>query len=248
MGAINIMWKRQLIRFSRSKPRIIISLIQPMLFLVAFGFGFGPIFEAAGGIDYINFLAPGIIAMTILFGSVMNGVETILDKQFGFLKETLVAPVKRWKIMLGRALGGATVGFIQGFFVFLITLLFGFRPVNYINLIFVFIVMFLIALLFSSLGIALAAKLDDMQAFPLIMNLLVMPIFFLSGALFPISNLPVLLQKIIIVNPLVYGVDALRGLLTGVYSIGLLYNLIVLLIVIFIMIMIGAWNFTKIET
>lgn len=247
MGAINVMWKRQIKRFWRSKPRVAISLFQPMLFLIAFGFGFGPVFEAAGGVDYMTFLAPGIIAMTILFGSIMNGVETIWDKQFGFLKETLVAPVPRWKIMFGRTLGGATAALIQGFLVFIITLIFGFRPQSTYTLLLAFIVMLFIALFFSALGIAIASRLDDMQAFPLVINLLVMPIFFLSGALFPITNLPPFLLTIVRFNPLVYGVDALRGLLTGVYSIGLLFDMIVLIPLIIVMIIIGAWSFSKIE-
>jgi ABC-2 type transport system permease protein len=247
MGAISVMWQRQIKRFWRSKPRVAISFFQPILFLIAFGFGFGPVFEAAGGVDYMNFLAPGIIAMTILFGSVMNGVETIWDKQFGFLKETLVAPVARWKIMFGRTLGGASTASLQGVFVFIITLFFGFRPISYFNLIIALLVMFLIAMIFAALGIALASKLDDMQAFPLIMNLLIMPIFFLSGALFPINNLPEALLNIVRFNPLVYGVDALRGLLSGSYIIGFGYDMLVLIPLIVVMIIIGAWSFSKIE-
>ncbi len=247
MGTISIMCLRQLKRFWRSKPRILISIFQPLLFLVAFGFGFGPIFQSATGIEYINFLAPGIIAMTILFGSIMNGIETIWDKQFGFLKETLVAPVPRWEIMFGRTLGGACVAMIQGTLVLLITLFFGFRPESLLGLFAAFGIMFLIALFFSALGIAMASKLDDMQAFPLVVNLLIMPIFFLSGALFPLNNLPSILLNIVKFNPLVYGVDALRGLLTGIYNIGLIFDLLVLIPLIIIMIIIGAWSFTKIE-
>lgn len=247
MGAIYVMWKRQLKGFVRAKPRIVVSLFQPLLFFVAFGFGFGPTFAKAGGGDYIEFLAPGIIAMTILFGSVMNGVETIMDKQFGFLKETLVAPVPRYKIMLGRALGGATVAFCQGFFVLLITFLFGFRVQNYFNLIFVFGIMFLIALIFSAFGIAIASKLDDMHAFPMIINFLVMPIFFLSGALFSLEGLPEILGFLTRFNPLVYGVDAMRGFLGGSFSYGMFFDLCVLIPLAFVMILLGAYSFSKIE-
>lgn len=247
MGAIYVMWKRQLKRFSRAKARMAISLFQPLLFLIAFGYGFGPVYAQANGGDYMFFLAPGIIAMTILFGSIMNGIETVWDKQFGFLKETLVAPVSRTSIMLGRTLGGATVAVIQGFLVLLITTLLGFRVQSISNLILALIVMFGIATLFSALGIALASKFEDMQAFPLVMNLLVMPTFFLSGALFSLENLPSLLSTLTKFNPMVYGVDALRGLLTGVYSIGLATDLLVLIPAIIIMIIIGAWSFSKIE-
>lgn len=247
MNAIKVMWIRQLKRYWRAKPRMIVSLFQPILFLIAFGFGFGPTFSKAGGGDYMMFLAPGIVAMTILFGSVMNGVETIMDKQFGFLKETLVAPVPRWQIMFGRTLGGATVAVLSGIIVLIITLFLGFKITNILNLILAIGIMFLIGIFFSALGIALASRLDDMQAFPMVINFLIMPIFFLSGALFPLTDLPNALSFIVKFNPLVYGVDALRGLLTGVYSIGLIYDLIVLIPLIILIIIIGAWNFSKIE-
>ena len=248
MRAVIVMWKRQLIRFTRAKARVFISLFQPLLFLVAFGFGFGPVYASAGGGNYMMFLAPGIIAMTILFSSVMNGVETIWDKQFGFLKETLVAPVPRWQIMLGRTLGGATIAIFQGLLVLFVTLLLGFKFVSFIGLLMALGIMFLIAILFTALGIGLASRLDDMQAFPLVVNLLIMPMFFLSGALFALDGLPSILKWITTFNPMVYGVDALRGLLTGVYSVGLIIDLIVLVPLIIIMIIFGAWSFSKIET
>ncbi len=182
-STIYIMWKRQLKRFIRAKPRMVVSLFQPLMFLVAFGFGFGPMFDGMG-IDYLQFLAPGIIAMTILFGSIMNGSETIMDKQFGFLKETLVAPVSRTSIMLGKTLGGATIAVTGGLMIFLITLLFGFEVYNWAYVLPAILVMFGIAIFFTSLGIALASKIDDMHAFPMIMNFLVMPTFFYLGHFF----------------------------------------------------------------
>src|SRR3989339_2176153 len=127
MGAIYIMWLRQLKKYWRSKPRMVGALGQPLLFLLAFGFGFGSIFQKAGGGNYLDFLAPGVIAMSILFTAMFTGIEVIWDRQFGFLKETLVAPVPRWKIMLGRTLGGATTSSIQGIIVLLIALLIGIR-------------------------------------------------------------------------------------------------------------------------
>src|SRR6202167_6524966 len=127
MTAIYVLWLRQLKRYVRSRPRIIASLGQPLLFLLAFGFGFGPIFQRAGQGNYIQFLAPGVIGMTILFTAVFSGIELIWDRQFGFLKETLVAPVPRILIMAGRTLGGATVALFQGLIVVVICLLAGFR-------------------------------------------------------------------------------------------------------------------------
>src|SRR3984893_13329347 len=127
MSAIYILWLRQLKRYVRSRPRIVASLGQPLLFLLGLGFGFGPIFQRAGQGNYIQFLAPGVIAMGVLFTSVFSGIELIWDRQFGFLKETLVAPVPRLTIMIGRTLGGATVAVIQGAVVFVVCSLAGFR-------------------------------------------------------------------------------------------------------------------------
>ena len=247
MGAIYIMWLREIKRFWRSKARIVGSLAQPLLFLIALGFGFGPIFQKAGGGNYIEFLAPGIIGMTILFSSVFMGIQVIWDRQFGFLKETLVAPVSRYRIMLGRTLGGATVASLQGLIVFFIAMLIGFKPQNLFLIPFVFIFMFLIAILFTALGTAIASRLEDMQGFQLIMNFLVMPIFFLSGALFPLDTLPNAIQVAIKINPLYYGIDGLRTALTGASQINLLPDFFVLIILASIVTIIGSYLFSKIE-
>src|SRR3981189_2076085 len=131
MNAIYILWLRQLKRYIRSRPRVVASLAQPLLFLFALGFGFGPIFEKAGHGSYIQFIAPGVMGMTVLFNSMFSGIELIWDRQFGFLKETLVAPVSRLSIMIGRTLGGATVAIIQGVIVISICLVAGFRPATF---------------------------------------------------------------------------------------------------------------------
>src|SRR5215470_12259197 len=130
MSAIYIMWLRELRRYLRSKVQIIASLGQPVLYLVAMGFGMSAVFRQAGRGSYIQFVAPGIIGMTVLFSSVFSGMGLLWDRQFGFLKETLVAPVARLQIMIGRTLGGATVAVIQGLLVTIICLIAGFRPVN----------------------------------------------------------------------------------------------------------------------
>ena len=244
---VYIMWLRQIKRYWRSKARIFGSLAQPILFLVALGFGFGPIFQAAGGGNYIEFLAPGIIAMSILFTAMFNGIEIIWDRQFGFLKETLVAPVSRYKIMLGRTLGGATVAVIQGLLVLIISLFIGFRPVSIPLILVAFVFMFLIAILFTALGTAIASKLEDMQAFQLIMNFIIMPLFFLSGALFPLDSLPNALKIVTSLNPLSYGVDGIRGTLTGVSHLGIFTDFYILISVCFIITVIGSYLFSKIE-
>jgi ABC-2 type transport system permease protein len=241
------MWLRQLKRTWRSKTRLIASLFQPLLFLVALGFGLGPVFQKAGGGNYIDFLSPGIIAMTILFSSMFSGMEVLWDKEFGFLKETLVAPVSRWKIMLGRTLGGATVSSLQGVLVFFLAIIIGFKPSSIYLVIISFFFMFLIALLFTSFGTAIASKLNDMQSFPIIINFIIMPLFFLSGALFPVNNLPGFLADIIKINPLSYGVDALRHTLTGAGSFSLLLDFAVLFILTIVVLFIGSRMFKNIE-
>jgi ABC-2 type transport system permease protein len=219
LSSLYILWLRQIKRYLRSPARIVGSLGQPLLFLVALGFGFGPIFQKAGGGDYLQFLVPGVIAMSILFTSVFTGVEIIWDRQFGFLKEMLVAPVSRLTIMVGRTLGGATIAMFQGCVVLLLATIFGFR-FNPIMIVPALLFMLLIALLFTALGTAIGSVLEDMQGFQLIMNFLLMPLFFLSGALFPLNGLPEALTVVASVDPLSYGVDGLRSVLINMTQIG----------------------------
>ncbi len=246
MSTIYILWLRQLKRYIRSKQRIFASLAQPLLFLFAFGYGFGPVFAKAGGGNYMNFLAPGIIAMTIMFTAVFSGIEVIWDKQFGFLKETMVAPVSRFNIMFGRTLGGATVSFVQGISVSIITFFFGLRS-SLSGIILAFIFMFLLALFFAAFGTAMASKLDDMQGFPLIQNFIVMPLFFLSGALFPVTGLPKVFSYIVKLNPLTYAIDGIRGSLTGVHTFSLGLDFVILISITLICIYIGAQLFKRIQ-
>jgi len=247
MNTIYILWLRQLKRYFRSRSRILGSLGQPLLYLVAMGFGFGPIFQKAGAGNYIQFLVPGIIAMSILFTALFSGVEIIWDKQFGFLKETLVAPVPRFEIMIGRTLGGATVSTLQGVIVLVVSTFIGFKISSLSMLSVVLLFMFLIAVLFAALGTVIASLLDDMQEFQLIMNFLVMPLFFLSGALFPLSGLPTALSAVASIDLLSYGVDGLRGSLLGISHFGLHIDLLVLTITTLILFTIGSYLFSKIK-
>lgn len=223
------------------------SMGQPLLFLVALGFGMGPIFQKAGGGNYIQFLAPGVIAMSIIFTGVFSGIEVISDKQFGFLKETLVAPVSRLSIMVGRTLGGATVAAVQGLIVFFLSLIVGFRPIISLQFFLAILFMFLIALFFTALGTAIGSALDDMHAFPLIINFVIMPLFFLSGALFPLEGLPNTINIIASANPLSYGVDGIRGALVGSPHFGLWTDFFVLLVFVVISLVVGGYMFSKIE-
>ena len=247
MNTIYIIWLRQLKRYIRSKTRMIGSLGQPLLFMVALGFGFGPIYQKAGGGNYMEFLAPGIIAMGVLFTSVFMGIEMIWDRQFGFLKETLVAPVSRINIMIGRTLGGATVASLQGVIVFCLSLIVGFRPTNWIMFPLALVFMFLIALLFTALGTAIASFMEDMHGFQLIVNFLIMPIFFLSGSLFPLGNLPKPLMIVSQLDPLSYGIDGLRATLVNAGHFGMATDFLVLGILIAIMMTLGGYFFSKIQ-
>jgi len=248
MSAIYVLWLRELKRYVRSRVQIIVSLGQPLLYLLVLGFGLGPVFQRAGNGSYLQFVAPGVIGMTVLFSSIFSGLGLLWDRQFGFLKETLVAPVPRIQIMIGRTLGGATVAVIQGTIVALICLLAGFRPANWATAPLVLLFMVLIAIVFAALGVAIGSSLQDMQGFQLIMNFLVMPIYFLSGALVPLTGLPKILSWITSADPLAYGIDGMRSvLLIGMTHFGAATDLAVLVVVGAILLVVGAYRFSKIQ-
>ncbi|MFT3907735.1 MAG: ABC transporter permease [Steroidobacteraceae bacterium] len=246
MRVIAILWLRQLIRQARSRARILGALGQPVLFLVSFGFGFGPVFQRAGEGNYMQFLAPGVIGMGVVFSGMFSGMDLIWDKQFGFLRETLVAPVPRWQIMLGRTFGGATVALLQGLLVAIACLCVGFRPASLVQLPLALAFMLLAALMFTALGTAIASLVEDFHAFPLIMNFLVMPLFFLSGALFPLAGTGAL-AGIARFNPVAYAVDGLRGTLSGHWHFGFGADAGILCAVTLLIIAIGSWLFEKVE-
>src|SRR5579863_6228140 len=155
MSAIYILWLRELKRYTRSRAQIVASLGNPLLYLLVLGFGLGPVFKRAGNGNYLQFVAPGVIGMSVLFSSIFSGLGLLWDRQFGFLKETLVAPVPRLQIMIGRTLGGSTVAVIQGMLVLIISLLAGFRPVNFATIPIAVGFMVLIAFLFAAVGMAI---------------------------------------------------------------------------------------------
>jgi ABC-2 type transport system permease protein len=247
MSVIYILWLRELKRYVRSRSQLIASLGQPLLYLLALGFGMGPVFAKAGRGNYLQFVAPGVIAMTVLFSSVFSGIGLLWDRQFGFLKETLVAPVPRIQIMIGRTFGAATVAVVQGLLVAIVCFLAGFRVVNWKLLPVALLFMVLIACLFASLGTAIGSVLQNFQGFQLIMNFVVLPIFFLSGALYPLDNLPKAFSFITRLDPLAYGVDALRATLIGTTYFGLSLDLIVLVAVASVFLAVGRHVFSKIQ-
>jgi len=209
---IYTIWLRDVKRYYRDKPRIIGSFAQPVLFLFVLGSGLASSFAFFGssrGEDYLNFMFPGIVGMTVLFTSFFGAMSIVWDREFGFLKEVLVSPVSRTSIVIGKILGGSTIAIIQGAIILLFLPLLS-NPLTVLDIIKSFGLMFLMAVTISTLGIILASVIKTMQGFQVITNFLLMPMFFLSGAIFPLIDAPrwmVFLSKI---NPLTYGIDALR--------------------------------------
>lgn len=247
MGAIYILWLRELKRYVRSRVQLVVSLGQPCLYLLALGFGLGPVFKLAGKGSYLDFIAPGVIGMTVLFSAVFSGIAMLWDRQFGFLKETLVAPVPRLQVMAGRTLGGATVAALQGVLVLIVCLAVGFRPATWLALPLVFVFVALIAIVFAALGTWIGSLLQDMQGFQLVMNFLVLPIFFLSGALFPLAGLPRAMTVITRIDPLTYGIDGLRGAFSQQWQFLPMLDLALLAGVGTVFIIAGAFCFARIE-
>ncbi len=220
---------------------------QPLLLMLALGYGIGAIYEKAGEGNYLEFLVPGIITQTVLLSAVFWGIIILMDKRFGFLSELLVAPVSRIKILLGSALGGATVSIAQGIMVFIVALLFGFRPDSWLMMIPALLVLIFMSLALTSFGAAIASSVDDFQGFQSINNLLVMPLFFLSSALYPLENVPVVLKVISSANPVSYMVDALRYLMTGVSHFSFALDMAVMTVTLVVCIAFAVNRFNRLQ-
>ena len=247
MNVIYVLWLREVKKYLRSRAQIIASIGQPLMYLAVLGFGLGPIFRKAGEGSYLQFMAPGVIGMTVLFTAMFSGIAMLWDRQFGFLKETLVAPVPRVQVMLGRTLGGATVAVIQGSIIFVVTLIVGFRPASILAVVMAFLLIALIAIVFAALATAIGSSIKEMQGFQLVMNFLVMPLWFLSGALYPLSGLPAALAVLTRVDPLTYGIDGVRGTMIGASHFGVSFDVLVLLVIGVLFVIAGAWRFSKLE-
>jgi ABC-2 type transport system permease protein len=247
MSAIYILWLRELKRYSRSRAQIIASLAQPLLYLLVLGFGLGPVFRMSGNGNYLQFMAPGVIAMTVLFSSMFSGIGLLWDRQFGFLKETLVAPVPRIHIMFGRTCGSATTAMLQGTLVAIVCVIAGFRPVSLVQIPAALGFLALTAIVFAAAGTAIGSTLKDMQGFQMVMNFLVLPLFFLSGALYPLDNLPKALVVLTHIDPMTYGVDGMRAVLINRTHFGAMLDALVLVGAGAALTIVGAWRFSKIE-
>lgn len=228
MDVIYALWLRQIRRYIRSGSRILGTIGQPLLLMLALGYGIGAIYRKAGEGDYLQFLVPGIITQTVLLSAIFWGIIILMDKRFGFLSELLVAPVKRVKILVGSALGGATISIIQGLLVFLLALAVGFRPYDWWLVGPAFLILVLMSLALTCFGAGIASMVDDFQGFQGINNLLIMPLFFLSSALYPLDSVPTVLRIISTLNPVSYMVDALRFFLSNQTHFGLGLDLAVM--------------------
>ncbi len=223
IDTVYIMAYRQLKRYVRSKSRLVGSIVNPLVWLVFFGLGWSRALNVPGaralfgGLDYLDYLLPGVVAMSIFTASFISGITIIFDKQFGFMKEILVAPVPRPAALLGRALGDSLTALLQG----LLILGAGLPLASHVNPLGVFPVAlygFLLALGFTSAGIALASKITSHEGFQLIVNFIMLPVLFLSGAFYPIDPLPGWMKALAYLNPLTYAVDGMRQGLVGVGS------------------------------
>jgi ABC-2 type transport system permease protein len=239
LAGVYTIWLREVRKFWRDKPRIIGATVQPALFLLLLGTGIGQGIPRAFGVepaarqfapgvpDYLTYIYPGIIAMTLLFTSVFSALSIIWDREIGFLKEVMVAPISRSAVAIGKTLGGSTVAMLQGCLMLL------FAPFLHVTLSWGTMLALLPLLLYISfsltaMGIAAAARMRSMQGFTVIMNFLTLPMFFLSGAMFPIDGLPRWMTVLVTLNPLTYGVDALRSVVIGFHHYGVLQDLLVM--------------------
>jgi len=240
-------WLRETKRYIRYRSRIVTSVVTPLLWLIIFGTGLGSAVRfggMAGG--YQQFIFPGIIGQTILFTSVFSGVSVIIDRQYGFLKEILVAPISRPSIVMGKALGISTASLIQGVILLVLSFIVGIQMTPLCFLVSTILIV-MISLGLASLGLLIASFTDSMEGFNLILSFIVLPMFLLSGALFPITGLPSWLQFAVYLNPLTYGVDALRYTILGTSTLPLYINVIVVFGFALLMIFVSAFIFSKKE-
>jgi ABC-2 type transport system permease protein len=249
LTAVYVLWLREMKRYFLAKSRILGSLAIPFFFLAFLGLGFNrmAVPGVTGDVNYIRYLVPGIIGMSLLFQSIFAGLSVLWDREFGFLKEIMVAPVSRVSIVLGRIAGGMTTALVQGLLVMAVSLLVGFRIRGVPEVLLALLFMVLISTSFIGLGLIFASRIKDMQGYSIIMNFVVFPLFFLSGALYPLSNLPSWLRVLSYFDPLTYGVDGLRGSLIGVSSRGIPLDLLIMAAISVLMVVMGAWSFERSE-
>lgn len=238
-------WLRDMKWLLRSKMRIITSITTPLLWLGIIGMGLDSAIPQMPGTEfsYLSFMAPGIVGMTMLFTGTFSGVSVLWDKQFGFMKEILVAPVSRLHVMIGKVLGGSTTAIIQGILILIIANFLGVPMPSLSGIGIALVFMVLVSFSFVSIGLGFASQMEDPNTFPRVINFFIMPLFFLSGALYPIESAPKWLASLSRFNPLTYGVDGLRGAILGSSQFSLWLDFGVLLVFTTAVILIGAYLF-----
>jgi len=248
--AVYVLWLREMKRFLRARSRLIGSLAMPVFFMAFLGLGLNRMYLPGMGqnIGYLSFIVPGIIGMSLLFSSTISGLSVLWDREFGFLKEIMVAPVSRLSIVLGRVAGGASVVMLQALLILFLSLFFGFKIPGLFPLGQALLFMILISLTFLGLGLIFASLMKDMQGFSLVMNFVIFPLFFLSGALYPIQNLPRAMRFLAYLDPLSYGIDGLRWSLLQISLFPWYFDLAFMVIFCLFMLGLGAFLFEKVES
>ncbi|MBI5641099.1 MAG: ABC transporter permease [Nitrospirae bacterium] len=211
-NAVYVIVAREFKKFVREKSRLISTIARPLVWLFMVGGGMSRLVPAGGGVSYMQFIFPGILGMTILFSSIFSSISIIWDKEFGFMKEILVAPISRFSIVIGKAMSGMTISTIQALIILAFFPLLGLK-IGMANFIGIILVSALLSFSLAAFGIVLASFYDSYESFSVIMNFIVMPMFFLSGAMYPVKLMPAILQVCAKINPLTYGVDALKNLI-----------------------------------
>jgi ABC-2 type transport system permease protein len=219
LRAIRIVWRRDLIRFRNDRVRMVSTLVQPLLFLFVLGSGLQQLSSASThGVNLKTFIYPGILCISVMFTAMFSAASIVWDREFGFLREMMVAPVRRSSIVIGKCIGGATVACSQGVIMILLGPLVG-VPYNVVLILGIFALQLLLAFTITAFGVMIAVRIKQMQAFFGVMQMIVMPMFFISGALFPVSNLPTWLAVLNRLDPLTYAVDPMRRLVFNHISI-----------------------------
>ncbi len=248
---------RELLRFVQERSRMVTSFAFPIMFLVVFGAGFnrivGPMTE---GVDFIQFMYPGILSMTVVMSSMFSGMSIVWDREFGFLKEILVAPISRSGIVLGKALGGSVTAMLQGVILLTLAPFLGIHLTALMVVKYIFLVL-LLSLSLSGMGIFVATRMRSQQGFQMVMNLLIFPLIFLSGVFFPVDNVSPWLQMIAKLNPLTYGVDAIRqvflsgdaglGVTVMGYKMGIIEDALIIGVLGLSLLSVSVWSFSRQE-
>jgi len=226
--AIKALWYREVKAYSNDRPRIISSVVRSLLWLIIFGSGFNAARFTGLDINYQEFLFPGVIGMSLLFTSMFMGISVIWDREFGYLKEIVVSPISRTSMLLGRVFGGTTIAVSEALLILLFSFVVGVH-VNWINLPAILLAMILISSILVSLGLTVASFIESFEGFNTIMSFIIMPMFFLSGAIFPLNQMPAWMKPLVYINPMTYGIDIIRTLTIGISYFSLQLDFIVLI-------------------